>query len=306
MNNNGLVRIVMVAATALVFSMVLAACTARETRSDKLMVYTTIFPVYDMARAVGGEDAVINILVSPGTEAHTFEPTPMDIARLEKADVFVYNGAHMEPWVDGILSGIKNPNLALVDTSKGITLLPAQGEGGGVDPHIWLDFDNAKKQIDTIAAAFILKDAVHEAGYHKRAEAYKKAFDELDTLYREGLSGCKDRVVILTGHFAFGYLAHRYNLTLISVFGLSPDAEPTPARISSVIETIKRNKAGYIFAEEMVEPRVAETIGAETGAKVLFVNAGHEIPREEFDRGITLVDLMKQNLTEFKRGLQCP
>jgi zinc transport system substrate-binding protein len=292
------------------------SCQPEKKAEGKLSVVATIFPVYDMARAVGGPDAAYEILVRPGTEAHTFEPTPVDIKKLEQADIFIYNGAQMEPWVDGLLAGISNPRLLVVDSSAGITLLNAQEEGfvsggeskkeGALDPHIWLDFDNAKKQIDNITEAFIKKDGGHAPAYRERGQAYKKKFDELDALYREGLKGCRTTEIVSSGHFSFAYLARRYGLSLVSVFGISPDAEPTPGRVRSVIELIRQKKARYIFAEEMVEPRVAETIQEETGAQILFLSPGDELPREKFDRGITLVDLMKDNLQQLKRGLQCP
>ncbi len=294
---------------------VLVSCQPEKKAEGKLTVVASIFPVYDLARAVGGDNAVYEIIIPPGTEAHTFEPTPKDIQKLEGADIFIMNGAGMESWAKDILSGIKNPNLLVVDASVGITLMSGAGEGepekggaageGAVDPHIWLDFDNTKKEIDTITAAFIKKDGAHEQAYRERGEAYKKKFDELDALYRDALKDCQNREIISSGHFSFGYLAHRYGLTLVSVFGISPDAEPTPERVRSVIDLIKQKHAKYIFAEEMIEPRVAETIQGETGVQILFLNPGHELPKDKFDQGITLVDLMRDNLQQLKKGLQC-
>ncbi len=283
----------------------LGACQPKDEAGGRLNVVTSIFPMYDMARAVGGGDVALRLLIPPGTEAHTFEPTPSDIVRLEKADVFIYNGANMEPWVGGILSGIKNPNLLVVDTSGGITLLRAKDKGGGIDPHIWLDVDNAKKQLDSIATAFEKKDAAHASDYRGRAEGYKKKLDGVDKLYREGLAHCETSVIVSSGHFAFGYLAARYGLTYTSVYGLAPDAEPTPARVAEIIDQVRNEKARYLFAEEMLDQRLTESIREETGAVILFVSSGHEISKDQFDRGITLVDIMKGNLEQFKRGLSC-
>jgi zinc transport system substrate-binding protein len=295
-------------AAALLASLMLfsVSCTRTETTDARLRAVATIFPVYDMARAVGGEDVTVDLLVPPGTEAHTFEPTPSDIVRLEEADVFIYNGANMEPWVGGILAGIKNPNLLVVDTSTGITLLTGKGDKNkGVDPHVWLDFDNAKKQVDAITAAFIKKDGAHEAAYRTRADEYNNRLDELDKLYRKALADCETRVIVSSGHLAFGYLAARYNLAVVSAFGLSPDAEPTPSRIVELIDLVKKEKVRYLFAEEMVDPRLTETIREETGAEILYVSSGHDLPKERFNRGVTLPDLMKENLEKFKRGLSC-
>ncbi len=293
-----------------------ASCRAGKKTEGKLSVVATIFPVYDMARAVGGDNAVYEILVAPGTESHSFEPTPRDIEILQQADIFIMSGGGMEPWAKDILSGVNNPNLLVVDASSGIVLLKttggsgrgATGGGGGegtVDPHYWLDFDDAKKELDTITSAFVAKDGAHAAEYEERSVAYKKEFDDLDALYQNGLKDCTNREIISSGHFSFGYLAHRYGLSLVSVFGISPDAEPTPERVRSVISLIKEKDVKYIFAEEMVEPLVAETIREETGAEILFLSPGDELARDKFNRGITLVDLMKDNLQQLKRGLQC-
>ena len=283
----------------------LVSCRANDQAPGKLTVMTSIFPMYDMARAVGGADVDLTLLTPPGTEAHTFEPTPADIVRLEKADVFIYNGADMEPWVQGILEGLRNPDLLVVDTSDGITLIAEKGEEGGWDPHIWLDVDNAKKQVDAIAAAFESKDAARAAEYRGRAEVYKKSLDEVDTLYREGLGHCETNMIVSSGHFAFGYLAARYGLTYTSVYGLSPDAEPTPRRITEIIDLVKSEKTRYLFAEEMLDPRLTESVREETGAEILYVSSGHEVSRDQFERGVTLVDIMKANLEEFRRGLSC-
>jgi zinc transport system substrate-binding protein len=289
----------------ILLGVVLGACRQREQTGGKLNVVTSIFPMYDMARAVGGNDVALRLLIPPGTEAHTFEPTPSDIVRLEKADVFIYNGANMEPWVGEILSGVKNPNLLVVDTSDGITLMKAKGEGGGTDPHIWLDIDNAKKQLDNIAAAFEKKDAAHAPDYRGRAQAYKKELDDVDRLYREGLANCGTNVIVSSGHFAFGYLAARYGLIYTSVYGLSPDSEPTPARVVEIIDLVKKEKTRYLFSEQMLDQRLTESIREETGAEILLVSSGHEISKDQFDSGTTLIDIMKENLDTFKRGLSC-
>jgi zinc transport system substrate-binding protein len=284
---------------------VLGSCGQEKQADGKLNVVTSIFPMYDMARAVGGGDITLSQLIPPGAEAHTFEPTPSDILRLEKADVFIYNGADMEPWVKRIISGVKNPDLVVVNTSEGLTLLAGGHEGHGTDPHVWLDVDNAKKQVDAVAAALEKADDAHAADYRARAEDYKIKLDEVDGLYREGLADCETRVIVSSGHFAFGYLAARYGLSHTSVFGLAPDAEPTPARIAEIVDLVKKEKTRYLFAEEMLDPRLTESIQRETGAEILFVSSGGEISKEDFDRGVTLIDIMKDNLTQFKQGLTC-
>ena len=141
----------------------------RDVKDDgKLVVIASIFPVYDFAREIGGANASVEMLLPPGMEPHSFDPTPRDIRRIEEADIFVYNGAEMEPWVEDILKGIENPDLVVIDSSNGVTLLEGgyhhegedDHEAGGtvkaVDPHIWTDFGNAKIQVDNILSAFLM------------------------------------------------------------------------------------------------------------------------------------------------------
>lgn len=284
---------------------ILGSCRQEEQAEGRLTVVASIFPMYDMARAVGGADIVLSQLIPPGAEAHTFEPTPSDIVRLEKADVVVYNGADMEPWIGDILSGVKTPDLLVVNTSDGIVLIREKSQGNGMDPHIWLDVDNAKKQVDAIAAAFEKKDGLNASGYRARAEEYKRRLDEVDGLYREAFTDCQSNVIVSSGHFTFGYLAARYGLNYTSVYGLAPDSEPTPARIAEIIDLVKTEKTRYLFAEEMLDRRLTESIREETGAEILYVSSGHEVSKDDFNRGITLIDIMKKNLEAFKRGLSC-
>jgi zinc transport system substrate-binding protein len=300
------------------------ACQRQEQipAADKLKVVTTLFPLYDFARNVGREKVEVSLLLPPGVEPHSFEPTPNDIVRVNKANVFIYTNKFMEPWATDILRGAGRGDLLVVDSSTGVTFLPAGEQGReagervgehreerrhalGMDPHIWLSIPNAEKMVDNIAAGLAHADPVNRDFYHRNAEAYKSELKRLDRKFREGLSACKTRMFLHGGHYAFGYLADGYRLTYISAYAVSADAEPTPGRLVKLINIMKSHSLHFIFTEELISPRTAKIIAEETGATILKLHGIHNVSREEMERGATYLSLMEQNLENLRKGLQC-
>jgi zinc transport system substrate-binding protein len=260
------------------------------------------------------------LLMTPGLEAHSFEPRVGDMVRLNQASVFIYTNSAMEPWVRDVLKGVQNRNLKIVESGRGIAMMAGHEEHAhgtkasyrhghdqdGGDPHIWLDSSNAANMVDHILAGFIEKDPANMDFYQKNADAYKAKLNDLDRQFKEGLSGCRKNVIVHGGHSAFGYLAQRYGLKDVAVSGFSPNAEPTPAGMVRISKTLKANGLDHLFYEELLSPRVAEAIARETGASLLMLHAAHNVSKEEFERGVSFVDLMQRNLQNLKRGLQCP
>jgi zinc transport system substrate-binding protein len=285
----------------------------------KLRVVATLFPLYDFAGNVGGDRAEVTLLLPPGVEAHSYEPKPGDVVRATTADVFIFTGKFMEPWAEGFLKGVNQPGLVVIDASRGIALVDVKGEdhelgkndaghGHGhstVDPHIWLDFANARKMVDTIAEGFAAKDPPNRELYLKNAALYNAKLVDLDREYRETLAACQKKVIIHGGHFAFGYLARRYGLTYEAAYGGSPDAEPTARRLVEMKNKLKQYGVDYVYYEELITPRVADVLARETGAKLLKLHGVHNISKEDMNQGVTYLQLMAQNLTNLKTGLQC-
>ncbi len=315
---------------------------AEEAPREKLRVITTLFPLYDWARQISGDAAEVSLLLPPGVEAHSFEPTPRDIARIGKADVFIYMGDLMEPWVDKVLKGASGKDLLIIDASKGIRPSddghehkPSAGKsihkGGhhderehhrhehadhlskgehrhdiGEDPHIWLEFNNAQKIVDSIASGYILKDPARRGVYEQRAREYNAELSALDASFERALATCKHRTLIYGGHFAFGHFARRFNIEYISPYkGFAPDAEPTPRDIADLIKTMKKSGIKHIFYEEGVEPKVAKVISEETGAEMLLLHGAHNVSKDELAHGETYISIMKENLDRLAKGLEC-
>jgi zinc transport system substrate-binding protein len=275
----------------------------------KLRVVTTLFPIYDFARNVGGDRVEVKLLLPPGVEPHNFEPKPEDMAQLSRADLFIYTNPAMEPWAAGMLKGL-DKRLAVVDAGEGVKMLPApghdhDGHDHATDPHIWLNPANARKMVENIRDGLIRADAAGAETYRKNGAAYLAKLEALDRAFREGLATCRQRTFLHGGHYAFGYLADAYGLKYVSAYALSPNAEPTPHRIMELVELMRKNHLDTIFYEELISPRMAETVAGETGATLVKLHGIHNITREELGSGASYLSLMEGNLRNLRRGLQC-
>lgn len=298
---------------------------AKDAATGRVEVITTLFPTYDFVRQIGKDKVNVHLLLPPGVEPHTFEPKPQDIVKINRADIFVYTGKYMEPWVEELLKGIPNKNLKIVDASTGISLISEEDENeehgehsghhdndehhhhhGGKDPHIWLDFDNDKIMVDTIAKALCGKDSENKNFYMKNAEEYKNKLDGLDKRFKETLSTAKHKTIIYGGHFAFGYFAKRYGLDHDSPYeGFSPNAEPSPKVLGELIKKLKSSGIKYIYYEELLDPKVARTISQATGAKLELLHGAHNVSKSELEKGVTFIYIMESNLEKLKEGLEC-
>jgi zinc transport system substrate-binding protein len=309
----------------LIFMFTLPACNKGDhnnaaNRTARLKVVTSLYPIYDFARNIGKERVEVILLMPPGIEPHSFEPKPADIVMFNNADLFIFTNKYMEPWAEKLVTSIRSEKVAIVDSSKGVHFIEEDGdqdhhrekgaakdkhEHEGMDPHIWLDLGNAGRMVDNIAEGLITRDPANRDYYRRNAEEYKALLQQLDESFRKELADCATRKIVSGGHLAFSYLAKRYELTNISAYGFSPDAEPAPGQLIRLISLLKREGIKYIFYEEMLTPRVAELLSRESGAQMLFLNGIHNISRDEFEKGISFVTLMRKNLENLKKGLQC-
>jgi len=311
MDKKVLLGIVVLVLCAAVFGVVHKSSGGKEAGSShKIKVVTTLFPLYDFAKNVGGDKVEVTLLLPPGVEAHSFEPKPSDVVKINEADLFVYTGKFMEPWAADIVKSVSNMNLIVVDTSKGTKMIPsvfhdADEPAGSFDPHIWLDFDNARIMVNNIMLALQTKDASHKDFYKANADAYNKKLTGMDTTYRTTLAPCKGKEIIYGGHYAFGYLARRYGLKYLAAQGVSPDAEPTPNDLARLVNQIRKDNIKYVFYEELTSPKIAETIANETNAKMLLLNAAHNLTKDQLDKGVTFLDILKTDLDNLKMGLGC-
>ncbi|MDK9719168.1 MAG: zinc ABC transporter substrate-binding protein [Trichlorobacter sp.] len=312
----------------IIVSLAMAGCQDKKpvstvTTDKKLVIITTLFPLYDFARTIAGDKAEVTLLLPPGVEAHSFEPRPDDVVKIAKAGLFIYTNKFMEPWAEKFISGLNSTVVTVVDASKGITLQPARSKHHqadqhkkgadahhhhhhpAMDPHIWLDLGNAQLMVDTIAATMSAKDPANSATYAANTTALKQQLTQLDTDFRSGLSQCGKKTFLHGGHYAFGYLSNRYDLQYESAISVNANAEPNPARMIELIKQVKSSGLKYVFSEEMVSPRLTEAIARETGAKVLSLHNLHNVSKDDLQSGAGYISLMRKNLANLKTGLEC-
>ena len=280
--------------------------------TTKIKIVTTVFPLMEFSRAVCGERGEVSLLLPPGAEIHTWNPRPSDIVRISSADLFIYVGANLEPWIYGLLKSVKNPALRVLEASKDLPLLEdvtdlhQHGHSHEeLDPHIWLDFELDQIIVDRIAALLSDIDAKYSSFYQHNAASYRDRLQRLHDSFLNGLQECASRVLILGGHSAFGYLARKYNLQQISLYGLSPDSKPTPRQMVEVVELAKKHKVKVIYFEQYVSDELARVIAKEIGARTLILNPGANLDKNQLKAGVNFFDIMEKNLENLKDGLNC-
>ena len=304
-------------ALSLGLAVVLSGCGkgSEQSATGKLKVVTTFYPMYEFSKQVAGDHADVVALIPSGVEPHDWEPSAKDMAVLKGADVFVYNGI-VEGWAENALASAANDTRIVVEASKGLSLIEGteeedeheHGEGHaeedhGLDPHVWLSPALAQLEVAAIQAALEQADPAHRDDYKKNAENYIAKLKELDQAYRSGLNGVK-RTEFVTQHAAFGYLAKEYGLTQVPIAGLSPEQEPSPGEMAKVVEFAKEHRVKTIFFETLVEPKVAQVVADEIGAKTDVLNPLEGLTADEIKNNLDYIAIMKQNLEALKKALQ--
>ncbi|MBE7010743.1 MAG: zinc ABC transporter substrate-binding protein [Ruminococcaceae bacterium] len=285
---------------------VLSGCTVANTDAPAgtLSIVTTLFPQYDFARVIAGDLAQVRLLLPPGAESHSYEPTPADMIAINEADLFIYTGDEMEAWVPQVLASLeKDP--VIVNLSNGIDLLHGhEGHDHDVDPHVFTNPLYAVKMAQAITDALCEIDPPNAAAYQSRGEAYIKELRGLDASLTEVTQNAARKKLIFGGRFAFLYLTEAYGLSYEAAYdSCSSESEPSSAKIADIIETVRKEKIPVVMYEELTEPKLAQLICEETGAKPLLLHSCHNISKEELAGGATYLSLMQQNIEHIKEGL---
>jgi zinc transport system substrate-binding protein len=292
---------------------------------EKIEVMASFYPFYDIAKNIAGETVIVNVLVPPGSEPHSFNPSPQDILKISKADIFIVTGTEFEDWEERIVENV-NPNAIIVKANNGIELLLAEFKHshehekdeynedhhgdehineehehshGLYDPHFWVSPTNVIKITDNITNALIEADSKNSKYYLANSINYKTQIMTLHNNFEKELANC-EKSEIITTHAAFAYLGKDYGFEQITILGLSPDSEPTSNQIINLIKEANYHGLKHIFYEELVDPRVSKTIASEVGAKTLVLN-----PVAGSKDNKSYIDIMTQNLNNLKIGLEC-
>jgi len=275
-------------------------------QTNKIKVTTSFYPLYFFTQQIGGDKANIVNITPAGAEPHDYEPTALDVARIEGSKLLVLNGGGLEAWGNDIQKNIDPKKTAMVVAGEGLADQQATGDRQttAADPHFWLDPPLAEKMTEKITRGFEEVDPANKSYYESNAAALQSKLIELDAAYREGLSNCGKKSIV-TSHAAFGYLANTYGFNQISIAGLSPNAEPSPQRLADVAKFAKDNDVQYIFFESLVSPKLSQTIATEIGARTLVLNPIEGLSDEELKQGKNYFTEMRNNLANLRIALQC-
>ena len=309
---------------ALTFSA--AACgsstSSEGSSSGKIKVATSFYPVNYLVQSVGGSHVEANSVTPANVEPHDFELSPKDVTKLSSAKMVVYV-AGFQSSLDDAVKQVSGPTV--VNLASSVKLEKhADHDGddhdheaaasssateaahddhdhdhGSTDPHFWLDPTRMADAAKQVHAALVKADPSHKADYDANLKTTLAKLTKLDTSYKQGLSQCT-RKTFVTSHAAFGYLAERYGLTQVSVSGIDPDSEPSPADIAKVKQVVKQTGTTTIFTEELVSPKTAQAVAKETGAKTSVLSPIESAPEKGDYEGA-----MTTNLTNLREALNC-
>lgn len=300
-----------------VLFLVLALLTACQTTvqvEDKPQIMVSLFPQYDIIRQIAQDKVDVEMFLPAGSEPHSYEPSASTLMKIVEADLFVYSSDELEPWVKRLVEGNASEDLIVLDASNGITLLEAdhghEGEDEdeeelAFDPHYWLDPQNMIIMSESIRDALIEIDPENEAFYIENANSYIASLKELDSNWQDLFDRAQLNQIIYGGHFAFGYLSHRFGLEILSPYsGYAPDAEPSAQALAGLMDVLAEKEINVIFYEELIDPRVARIIAEQAKVKIEVLHGAHNLNAEEMQAGWTYVSIMEDNIEKLKEALR--
>lgn len=302
--------------------------TEKVQKSDgKISIVTTIFPYYDFVRQLAGDKADVRLLLSPGSDPHSYEPTPSDIVAIENCDLFIYNGGESDEWVDGVLSSIENKNVKVMKMMEYVTLRHEQSmdhnhenaehedmddndegrdheEGEEYDEHIWTSIRNAERMSASIADELISVDSKNSDYYNEKKADYISSLDSLDKKFTEVANNKKRDTLVFGDRFPFLYFVSDYNLGYECAFpGCSHETEPSTAVVSHLIDFTRENNIPVVFYLELSSGKIAQIISEDSSAKTMQFSSCHNVTKEDFENGATYISVMEQNLEALKEAL---
>ena len=320
---------------------VLSGCSQgmNKTKNEyKTTIMTTLFPYYDFTRAIvkGTDDIDVKLLVSPGQDDHSFEPTPADVVAIDNADVFIYNGGGIETWISDVLESLDNKNqtkLRMMDCLKEKLEEAAEKEAGEqvfavndhehshaedehsnevkedhgphqIDEHIWTSPVFAESLIENICEALCERMPEYRDVFEKNAKAYIDRIKGIDVQFRDVAKKADKKEIIFADKFPLKYFADEYGLKYYAAFdGCSGEMEPSAKTVAFLIDKVKAKDVSGIFYLELSSQEMADVICDDTGVEKHQFNSCHNITKKQFDDGVTYVSLMQENVNALKKAL---
>ena len=293
--------------------------------NNKIQVITTVFPLYDFIKNVGGDKVEVSMLIPSGVDVHDYDPSPQDIISIEESDLFIYLGEDIEFWANTLTSGIDNQD-KIVSVTDNIELIEREkfeekygleedeeeeehehehNHSEKYDTHIWLDPTKSVEIVRNVEETLCKIDPDNSSYYRDNSEKYIKELELLDNDINKVVSESKKSKIAFGGPFAYAYFIERYNLDFISAYdSCGENGEPSVFKVKEVIEYMKENDIKVIFNKELSAGNIAKTIAMETDSEILEFNSVHTVTDEELKDEVSYISIMRKNLENLKRALK--
>lgn len=289
--------------------------------NDRLYVVTTIFPQYDFVREIGGDNVSLQMLLKPGEETHSYEPTPRDIISIQKSDLFIYVGGENDAWVEDILD---SPEMGQVRTLRLVDCVDTleeehvegmkeerhmghEDEEGEEDEHVWTSPQNVIQISERITEELVSLDTGRREAYEAGLEMFRDELSELDKHFQDVAESAahKGRSILLFGdRFPFRYFAQEYGLQYYAAFpGCASDTEPSAAAMAFLIRKVKEEHLPVVLKMELSSDQIANAVAEATGAEVRVFYSCHNLTAEQFEEGAGYLSMMQENVETLKAAL---
>jgi zinc transport system substrate-binding protein len=308
--------------------------TSADGGENGLSIVTTIFPPYDFARAIADGKADVTMLIDPGTEVHTFDPTPEDIIKIQNADVFIYIGGENDAWVDQVLESMDVSGKTILRLIDAVTPVEEETVEGmqsdhdhaheeeahaheeeareheeehhhGYDEHIWTSPKNAISMINYIADALGRIDEDNAESYTQNAADYTAQIAKVDEQIQSIVDASQTKLLVVADRFPFRYLADEFGLDYRAAFsGCTSESEASARTLAYLIDTVKEKDINFVYYIEFSNQAVAKAVSEQTGAEMLLLHSCHNVTREDFKAGVTYLKLMQDNAENLEKGLK--
>ena len=306
----------------------LSGCTGgqpagEEVEEEKLHIVTTVFPAYDFARAAGGELAEVEMLLPPGTESHSYEPTPADILAVQNCDLFIFLGGESDDWVNTILEAAE-PGGQTLRMLEHVELLEEESVEGMEEPghsheeeeshlgqvvemdeHVWTDPENAAVLTRVFGQTLAQLDPDHQEVYLANAEAYAEKLEKLDEAFASFFSTLSRPLMIFGDRFPLRYFAQAYGIEYYAAFpGCSTQTEPSAATVAFLTEKVREEQVSTVWYIEFSNHLVADSIAEAAGAETAMFHSCHNVSPQELEAGETYFTLMEKNLRTLQEQMK--
>ncbi|MCI7511667.1 MAG: metal ABC transporter substrate-binding protein [Firmicutes bacterium] len=298
-------------AILLCLCLMLCGCTAQPEKphdETKLQIVCTSFPAYDFAREIAGDRAELTLLIKPGSEVHSYEPTPKDMIRIQESDLFICNGGESEQWAKTLVTPELNTIYMMdcVDTVEESAdgIYNAEDGEPELDEHVWTSPLNAIKISEEICNALCKLDADNAEAYKTNFTAYKAQLMALDREFRQVIKNSGKHTLVFADRFPMRYFALEYGLDCYAAFpGCSSETEPSAKTVAYLIDRVREDKIPAVLYMEFSNQKMADVICEDTGCKKLPFYSAHSVSAEQFKQGVSYLDLMRINLNSLKEAL---